>query len=90
MFNVFVLLLDDFLVRDETATRAELDAGETDWFRKKGAEAFNEPHVAELDDNLFSSTANVPEEAQQLDPSYREGFIVTATKRKSEFNDIRF
>lgn len=89
MANVFVVLKEEFLLRDTQVPRFILDAKDHDWFWRLAAEEFNKPNSEAVNYNLFRDEEAYPEEVRKLDPFYRPGYVVTAAKLKAEFRDLR-
>lgn len=89
MLNVFVQKREQFLQRDRKLARYQLDAGDGDWFWRLAADTFNDKTLHEIDENLFERDESYPVELRDLDPYYRDGYVVTTTKLKSEFRDLR-
>ena len=66
----------------------QVDAKEMDWFWRLAADTFNDVTVEEINYNLFKNDESYPDKLRSLDPFYRDGYTVTASKLKVEFRDI--
>ena len=90
LINVIALVLKtDYLQRDTTLSRLELDARGQNWFWNKLAKVFNEDDNPELNKNMFSGDENMPEQVRNLIPERPEGRIASATMCQEKHRNLR-
>lgn len=92
LVNTIVHTRAEFLVRDQTPSRSEIDARDTDSYWDLVVKKFNEDGDDEIEFNFFVINArdhDVPQEVIQLDPMKREGYILTRRAAKAEFKKLR-
>jgi len=90
LINVIALMLKtDYLDRDKTLSRLEIDAKQQNWFWEKLAIAFNEDEDPELTKNMFAMDSGVPEKVRRLVPERPDGLIVSASMLKDKHTKLR-
>jgi len=90
LINVIALMLKtDYLDRDKTLSRLEIDAKGQNWFWNKLAETFNTDDNPDFDENMFVDDMTISDQVRNLIPGRPDGLIASASMLKEKHRDLR-